>query len=142
MAVNHEMIEAAPETVFGIITDPSSYPRWVVGARTIRDVDTSWPRPGSAFHHAVGVGPARIHDKTEVLDIQPPDRLVLRARARPAGVARVALHLRGKGSGTEVVLEEHPLGPGARWWGRLLDPVVWLRNIESLRRLKRIAEGR
>ena len=49
---------AAPvETVFAVLTDPTTYPSWLIGAADIRSIDRSWPAPGSRFHHRVGVGP-------------------------------------------------------------------------------------
>lgn len=144
MARNQILVEASPETVFAVLTDADDYPRWVVGASDIRDVDTGWPAAGTAFHHRVGVGPFTLADETTVVEIQRPRRLVLQAKARPAGTARITLELEPVGSsGTMVTLLEDP--------GDLLTRLVFtplthlavrLRNAESLRRLKRLAEQR
>ena len=46
--------------------------------------------------------------------MQPGSRLVLKARAWPAGSAKVVLHLRPVGAETEVTIEEDVArGPGA-----------------------------
>jgi len=133
--------EASPEAVFAILTDAYRYPDWVVGAKAIRSVDAAWPAPGSRFHHRVGIGPFTIDDSTKVEEIDPPHRLVLRARARPHGVARVTLDLvPANDGGTQIVMAEQPLsGIAAKLDGRLLEALIVVRNLESLRRLVRLA---
>ena len=60
-------IAASPDRVFDVLLDPTTYPDWLRGAKRIREVDTSWPEPGSAFHHVVGAGPLALADKTTVV---------------------------------------------------------------------------
>jgi hypothetical protein len=68
--------------------------------------------------------------------------LELRARARPLPTARITLHLRPDGDGTWVtMIEESTNRLANRLGGRLLDRAIGLRNRESLRRLKALAEG-
>ena len=57
MAYNETYIDAAPETVFAVLSDPGCYPKWVVGARKIRAADAEFPAEGSRFRHQVGVPP-------------------------------------------------------------------------------------
>jgi uncharacterized protein YndB with AHSA1/START domain len=136
------MHAAAPrEAVFAVLTDARRYPDWVVGAREIRAVDPTWPAPGSRFHHRVGLGPLTVDDSTKVEEIDPPRRLVLQARARPHGVARVTFDLvAADDGGTQIVLGEQPVsGVAARLDGRFLEALIVLRNLESLRRLVRLA---
>ena len=143
MARNAALIDASADTVFDVLTDPDDYPRWVVGASDIRDVDSDWPAAGTAFHHRVGLGPLTLADRTTVLEIERPRRLVLQARARPAGTARITLQLEPSGAGTRVTLVEDP---GDLLTRLVFTPLVHLavrvRNAESLRRLKRLAEQR
>ena len=143
MARNHVTIDASPEVVFDVLTDPHAYPRWVVGAQRIRAIDADWPEVGSRFHHTVGAAAATLDDSTKVVEIDPGKRLVLDARARPVGRALVELHLGPTGAGTHVTMLERLIEtPGATVVGRLLDPLIHLRNVESLRRLRRVAEQR
>lgn len=144
MARNRIHIEAEPEAVFAVLADPGRYPEWVVGANEIRDYDRSFPEPGSRFHHEVGPGAVTLSDHTEVLEVEPPRLLVLQAKARPLGTARIALELSASAGGTEVLMDERP---GDRVTSHLArnpvaDGLLKLRNAESLSRLKRIAEGR
>ena len=81
MARNRVHIHATPEEVFGVLADPERYPDWVVGADKIRDYDEEFPAVGSRFHHKVGPGPVNIRDYSEVLEVDPPHRLVLKAKA-------------------------------------------------------------
>lgn len=142
MATVHLHADTPPERVFAVVVDPWQYANWVVGAKKVRGVDPEWPRPGSRFHHRVGMGPATVDDSTVLEAIDPPRRLVLRVRARPLGVGRVELQFHDDGAGgTDIEMTEYPLGgvPG-RWYGRLLDGMVAARNLVSLRRLRRLAE--
>ena len=92
VAYTSREMQASAAEAFAVLIDPETYPRWLVGAKQIRDVDTGWPSPGSRFHHVVGVGPLQIPDNTEVLDIQPGRMLKLRVRARPVRVGRGHVH--------------------------------------------------
>jgi uncharacterized protein YndB with AHSA1/START domain len=124
-----------------VLADPAGYADWVVGSDTIRDADPNWPAVGSRFHHRVGVGPFKVNDHTEVVDVVPNERLVLHARARPVGTALVTLILKRRGDGTYVTMRETAGDPLSRLGiNPLTDWLVHLRNVESLRRLKRIAE--
>ena len=86
--------------------------------------------------------PLTNQDATSVLACEPPTLLQLRARARPFPVARVTIELSAEGSGTRVLITEEPI---RRRLSKLIGPLghglIWLRNVVSLRRLKRLAEG-
>jgi hypothetical protein len=138
-----EHLPQQPDVIFALLLDPTTYPDWLVGAKKIRSVDESWPSPGSRFHHLVGIGPLTIADSTAVEAVDPPRMLVLRARARPAGVARVAIRLEaGADGGTDVEMEEAPVSGPARWLHNpLLDGAISARNRKSLHQLARLASG-
>jgi len=137
-------IDAAPDDVFAILADPWTYPRWVVGARRIREVEGDWPAPGAAFHHVVGVFPLRPRDNTEVIEVDPDRRLVLEARARPTGRAHVTFDLSPAGDGhTRVVMAEVPASGPVRFVPpALLAPLIRARNRETLERLEDVVHGR
>ncbi|HUQ62214.1 MAG TPA: SRPBCC family protein [Acidimicrobiales bacterium] len=143
MSHNSITIQAPPETVWGILADPPSYEIWVVGNKSIRGYDKEWPAPGSEFHHTVGVGLLATKDKTVSIETEPPHHLVMLVRALPFVRAIVTLTLEPDGAGTRVTMEEHPKGnPWEALWNPALDALTKLRNMESLRRLKRLAEVR
>jgi uncharacterized protein YndB with AHSA1/START domain len=141
MATNHAYIAVAPDRVFAVLDDPALYGAWVVGSDAIRDADPSWPEVGSRFHHRLGVGPLKVNDHTEVLDVDRPHRLVLHAHARPFGSAMVTILVSQRGGGAHVTMIE-AAGDPLSWLviNRFTDPLIHVRNAESLRRLKRIAE--
>ena len=142
MAHNEIHVDAPPEAVFAVLADPRSFARWVVGSRRIRSADPDWPAPGTTFDHAVGVGPLTISDSTSVRSADPPHRLELLVRARPFTQAVVTLTLRPEAGGTRVEMDEHPADRRSRLlFNPLTEPLVRLRNKESLRRLKALAEG-
>jgi uncharacterized protein YndB with AHSA1/START domain len=141
MATNHIQIAVSPDEVFAALANAANYGDWVVGSDTVRDVDPEWPKVGSRFHHRVGVGPLKLNDHTEVLEVDPPHRLIMHARARPLGTAEVAMRLTERDGGTLVTMTETAGDRLSRLMlNRLTDPLIRLRNAESLRRLKRIAE--
>ena len=129
-----------PTAVWDALADPAAYGFWVVGSKVIRDADPDWPRPGSEFHHTIGVGPFTVSDHTRSLEAQAPRRLQIRAKGRPLGTARVTLEMTAKDGGTLVRMTETPDGPTAIL---SLNPVVHLftkaRNAESLMRLEELA---
>jgi uncharacterized protein YndB with AHSA1/START domain len=141
MARNEIRIDVLPEAVFGVLSDPRSFARWVVGSRTIRRADPSWPAPGAAFDHAVGIGPLALKDSSEVLASEPPRLLRLLVMVRPLSKAHVTLRLSPDGGGTRVEMTEVAADTRSRLlFNPLTDPLVRLRNAESLRRLKALAE--
>ena len=115
----------------------------VVGASRMRDVDAAWPAEGSALQHSVGVWPVLINDETVSLEWNPPHRMVMRAKGWPIGEARVTLDVRQRASGCLVRIQEEPVeGPGS-WVPRFLtEPLLYIRNRETLQRLGYLAEGR
>jgi uncharacterized protein YndB with AHSA1/START domain len=129
-----------PEAVWDVLADPGSFGYWVVGSRTIRDADADWPRPGSKFHHTVGLGPFEVSDHTVAVDTQRPGLFAMRAKARPAGTASVTLTMTPAGGGTLVRLTESPDGVFSLL---SLNPLVHVttraRNAESLMRLEELA---
>lgn len=84
-----------------------------------------------------------LNDHTEVLEHDPPSTLVLRAKTRPFGTARVDLRLTAEGAGTRVRMTEAAGdAPSRLLLNRLSDPLIHARNVRSLRRLRRLAEQR
>jgi hypothetical protein len=142
VARNEILVDASVEQTFRVLADPRCYGIWVVGSSEIRRADPNWPAPGTAFDHTVGMWPVRIADHTEVLSADPPRCLELLAHARPLPPARVILRLRPEGGGTRVVMEEdiEPIPLRIALWP-VTQIAVRLRNAESLRRLKGLAEG-
>jgi uncharacterized protein YndB with AHSA1/START domain len=143
MAFTSRQIAASASDTFAVLVDPDTYPRWLVGAQAIRDVDAAWPKVGAKFHHVVGFGPLRIPDDSEVLAIEQDTMLRLKVRARPFVSAVATFRLIGAGGRCVVTFEEEP---AVRWLGNLvrvvLDPSVHLRNHRSLARLAAVVEER
>jgi uncharacterized protein YndB with AHSA1/START domain len=136
-------IDARPEDVFATLSDPWLLPVWVVGATHIRGVDAEWPQPGARVHHQVGPWPVAISDDTEVIECEPPRRLVLQARGYPFGEARIVLTVEPDGTGSSVCMAEAPnRGPARRLDNPLQRWLLAARNKESLARLAAIAENR
>ena len=143
MAENEAYIDAAPDDVFDVLADPDSYGHWVVGSSEIRGVDGDWPEPGSTFHHTQGFFGHGLKDTTTAIASNRPRQLVMEVRFRPLMIGKVELRLRPRGRGTRVKMIEYPVsGPVAKLHNPLLDRLFWARNVESLRRLRKLAEER
>ena len=144
MSKNSLTIDAAPADVWAVLADARTYEHWVVGCDEIRGVEGDWPEVGSHFFHTVGVGPVKTSDSTKVLECEPERRLVLEARARPAGVAKVIFDLDAVegATQTEVTIEEFPIeGVAKAIDNPIQDGAIKVRNVETLRRLaKQVAE--
>lgn len=138
MSRNSIHIDAAPDEVFAVLDDATTYPRWVVGAREIRHVDRAWPAPGSSFDHEVGMPGANVQDDSEVVARDWPRDLELEVRFRPVGVARVTVRVHERGDASRVEIEEHTRrGFAHRVPDLVVEPLLHVRNAWSLRRLRR-----
>jgi uncharacterized protein YndB with AHSA1/START domain len=143
-ASTNRVVLALPRDVaFAVICDAAQYPRWLVGAHTIRQVDHDWPAVGQRFTHRIGVGAMSVPGTTTVRRIDPPRLLELGAGMGVLGEATVRFELTPVADGTEVRMLESPSRGLARIAHRLLSPVVrvalWGRNQVSLVELKEIA---
>jgi carbon monoxide dehydrogenase subunit G len=139
MATNRGHIGVSPERVWDVLSDPYLYPEWVVGSKETVTADPNWPAAGADFKVKVGVGPLSYTDRTKCESQNSPHRLVLIAGGGGVAGARVEIRLEPDGDGTQVTLVETPEIHALR----LIPPVHWAikaRNVESMRRLKRLAE--
>lgn len=135
-------VEASPQHVYDVLSEPRHYGEWVVGTQAVVESDPRFPASGSSFRYVAGVGPARITDRTIVLDAEPPSRLELVAKGGPLPDASITLELTPEGGGTRVTLHERPrrrilaiaIGPLGHF-------LISRRNQVALGRLKRIAES-
>ncbi len=143
MSTTTRSVSATPEQVWKVLSDGWLYPLFVVGASRMREVDDSWPAVGSRLHHSVGTWPALIDDTTSVLEVEEGRRILLLARGWPAGEANVDISLRPEGDSTVVtIVEDATAGPGLLVPKPLRDAQLHWRNVETLRRLAFVVEGR
>ena len=143
MSSNTRLMKATPDQVWEVLSDGWLYPLWVVGASRMREVDEAWPALGARLKHSVGSWPLLVDDETESLECRPGSLLRLKAHTWPVGAAEVVIHTRAHADGVEVVLEEQAIeGPGALMPKIVQDPLLGWRNVETLRRLAYLVEGR
>ncbi|MDQ4144961.1 MAG: SRPBCC family protein [Actinomycetota bacterium] len=142
MARNSIEVNGTPSDVFDVLLDAEAYPQWVFGAKRMRRVDPEWPEPGAAFYHSVAVGGA-IKDKTEILRLESPREILLEAYARPLGIARVLIRVQPEGGRSRITITEFP-SPGSMLekLRQVVDPLIHVRNVFSLRRLRDLVEIR
>lgn len=143
MANVRREVDATPEQVFAVLADGWQYATWVVGASRMRKVDVGWPAVGAQLHHSVGVWPIVIDDRTTMLTWLPNRQLRLEARFGRLGTAVVNLEVEAGPAGTQLSITEDI----ERGLGRLLpkiirDLLLGARNVETLRRLALLVEGR
>ena len=147
MSTTSRPVRATPEQVWSVLADGWLYPLFVVGAARMRDVDETWPAVGARLHHSVGSWPLMLDDTTEVLEVEEGKRILLLARAWPAGHAHVEITLEPSpseaGDQTLVTIVENATGgPAALIPKAVQDPQLHVRNVETLRRLAFVVEGR
>jgi uncharacterized protein YndB with AHSA1/START domain len=123
-----------------VLEDPYAYPKWVVGADKTLSADPTFPAAGTKFEVQVAGG---ARDKTEVREVVPPRKIVLDAAARWLGPARVTIELAAANGGTEVTMIEDPAGKlSPLRFAPLVQLAIKLRNVEALRRFRRLVESR
>jgi uncharacterized protein YndB with AHSA1/START domain len=144
VSVTERVIPATPDRVFAVLSDGWTYSDWVVGAAHVRDVDASWPAPGSLLHHKSGPWPLSLNDSTTVLECEPDRMLLLRVRIWPFGEAEVRIELAPADAGsTRVRMTEHFVhGPLHVIQNKLNHLLLHRRNVEALRRLSDFAVNR
>ncbi|MCD0451588.1 SRPBCC family protein [Actinocorallia sp. API 0066] len=141
MAVREVFIDQPPDIVWGVLSDGKKYAEWVVGTRKVQEVDPGWPAPGASLQYVARYGPFGLSDRTVVRICAPPERLEMEIKAGPFGSVRVAIRLIPWGTGTVVILDEHPLrGISAGLHGPLSELVLHVRNRLMLRELAHTVE--
>ncbi|MCX8563961.1 SRPBCC family protein [Mycolicibacterium mucogenicum] len=135
---------ATRQAVWDVIADGWTYSQWVVGNSRMRAVDANWPAAGSRIQHSIGVWPFLVDDVTEVLECRVLEELVLLAKARPFGRARISLRLSDTpGGGCRIAMAEEAVGAPMGWIpNQLTMAAVIPRNRECVWRLSAIAERR
>lgn len=143
MSSNAREIPASPDEVFAVLSDPTTFPDWLIGDSEIRDFDHNWPSPGSKIHHLIGVKPFTLPDDSEVIDVEPNRSLTLRVRIRPFFVGNVTFRLVGGPDRTVVSIDEEPVPALVAAITRpIVDPLLHARNHRTLIRLERFLEAR
>lgn len=132
MALNSIHVSVPTEKVFEVLEDPFAYPRWVVGTSQVTDADEDWPDEGARFSWRAGPAPFSAAGQTEVIEADPPRRLVL-CTGLPIGDVTIAIELHEEGDGTRITLNETLQTPLAR---TLADAAFHLRNSQTLAQLK------
>jgi hypothetical protein len=134
---------ATRQQVWDVLANGWNYSQWVVGNTRMRAVDPRWPAPGSTIHHTIGVWPVVLNDETEVESSTPLEELVLLAKSRPFGGARIVLRLSDTQTGCRIEMAEVPVGgPLNLLPRRLALAAAYPRNRDCLARLAALAERR
>ncbi|WP_251023872.1 SRPBCC family protein [Arthrobacter sp. ISL-65] len=142
MSTVTQVFNSPASAVWKVIADGWLYSGWVVGASRIRSVDAHWPEVGALLHHSVGAWPLLINDSTKVTAASPGRQLELIARGWPLGEAKVIITLEDLGTQCRVTMAEDAVrGPGLAVPKALRDPMITVRNRETLQRLELMAAG-
>lgn len=143
MATVQRGVKATPEQVFAVLADGWLYACWVVGTSRMRSVDQRWPAVGARLHHSVGAWPVVINDQTKMLRWEPNSRLTLEARFGLLGTALVDLQVTPTAAGAELSITEDIERGLGRFPPKIIrDVLLGTRNVEALRRLALLVEGR
>jgi uncharacterized protein YndB with AHSA1/START domain len=136
-----QSISATRDEVFNTVSDPKTYPEWLVGAQRIRHVTNGFAESGDKFDHSVGPTESlTVDDSTYLVESQGHRRLVLEVHAGPIA-GEVEFVFKKGSSTTEVTMRERPAGAGVVLTP-LIRPLLGLRNRRSLQQLARYIEHR
>ncbi|MEV5975140.1 SRPBCC family protein [Streptomyces sp. NPDC051921] len=139
MAQWNRLIDTPPEAVWSVLSKGRLYALFVVGTHDSWQRDDRWPAPGAELGYTLKLGPWAYHGRTISRLCEPRRRLELEARTH-VGSARIAFRIEPWGSGTLVVVDEHPLsGAAARWHNSAVDVLMRWRNRRMLVRLGELA---
>jgi hypothetical protein len=143
MSTVTQVFQSPAPHIWRVIADGWLYSGWVVGASRIRAVDDQWPAIGSKLHHSVGAWPLLLNDSTSVTGLEAGRKLELLARGWPMGEAKVLITLEDLGgSQCRVSIAEDAIrGPGKLVPKALRNPLISVRNRETLKRLELMAAG-
>jgi hypothetical protein len=134
---------ATRQRVWDVLADGWTYSQWVVGNSRMRAVDPQWPAPGSTIRHSIGIWPFLIDDLTVSEACKPLEELVMLAKGRPLGAARVTMRLFDIEGGCRIEMAEVPVGAPMGWVpNRLALAAAIPRNRECTWRLAALAERR
>lgn len=113
--INH-VFDAPREAVFEAWTDPDQVASWWApeGFEIPRDSVVVEPRVGGRFHLTMAgvAGQGTFHLRAEILEISPPELIVMRTEPIPDGgimeptITRVAFEV--EGAGTRMILVDGP----------------------------------
>ncbi|UCZ88049.1 SRPBCC family protein [Gordonia sp. WA4-43] len=132
---------ATPAQVWSVLSNGWLYASWVVGASRIRNVDHTWPQPGSKIYHSAGVWPALLNDETESVESKA-GLLELSAAGWPFGRARIRMTIEKDGDGSLIGMEEFVETPPLRWIPPTIQETVMSPRLnECLKRLAMLAEN-
>jgi uncharacterized protein YndB with AHSA1/START domain len=140
-ARNDVLVKAPPSRVWAVLADGHTYPDWVVGSAESRKVEPDFPKPGATLHHTQIVPKIGLRDTSTVLEAEEPHHMLLEVRVRPFIVSKVEFELAPEGDGTRVTMWEW--GEGGilpRLTGPFMELSLKIRNAETLRRLRNVAE--
>lgn len=142
VAIVETYVDASEDDAWSVLNDGTLYADWVVGAKRIRMEEGAFPRPGSGFHHTIGVGPVTVNDDTRVVESPDPRSIKLDAGMGLLGRADVEIWVRPEGDGIRIKMYEAPReGITKILHNPLIDRILWARNVLSLRRLRQLIEG-
>jgi hypothetical protein len=129
--------------VWAVLADGWTYSQWVVGNSRMRAVDPGWPAVGTTIRHSIGLWPLVLNDLTRVEQCHPTQLLVLQAKTRPFGKARITLRLSDVEDGCLIEMAEAPVGVPMGWVpDRVALAAAFPRNRECTWRLAALAERR
>src|SRR5688572_28859060 len=133
VATVQRTVQAPPDRVFAVLADGWTYSDWVVGTVHIRDVDPSWPAPGSKLHHKAGPWPFSLKDSSTVVSVTPDREMTLKVGLWPLGQAEVRFVLEPEGpAATRITMhEQFEAGPLVAARNKINDLILHRRNVES-----------
>lgn len=137
-------IEASPQRVFDLLTDPARFPEWKRGVIAVQTVRGRLDEPGGSYTALMRVPGRTMVGHFEIAEVQAPYRLEQRGTL-PTGTTVSTDELQPAGNGTRLTFQLLYTLPGG-WIASVLDAIALNRVMRremkrSLETLKRLAES-
>jgi uncharacterized protein YndB with AHSA1/START domain len=92
----HAIIDASPEEVWAVVSNPRNLPRWNRFIRAVHDVPENGLRPGDRYWTEMGGFGVRFRVRAEVLEADPPRYSRVRLTGPLEAIVRTWIHPAGR----------------------------------------------
>jgi uncharacterized protein YndB with AHSA1/START domain len=139
-------IEASPDRVYDVLADPTRLGDWVTIQEELEEAPEGDLEPGSTLRQRMKVAGRRFHLSWKVIEAKRPSRIVWEGNGPMGSKAKATYELSADGGGGTKFsyCNEYglPGGPAGRLAGRAILAAAGREADRTLKRLKKLVEGR
>ena len=138
-------IDAYPEDIWEVLTDPARFPEWIKGMQQVEMLTTGEYGVGTRYRATAGTGERTVQWEVEITAVEPPTRIEFAYTGDVEGRGGWQIEVLPDDEGCRVTSWDEFAPPGG-WLIKLLSK-LWLDNAnraarwESLQQLKERIES-